>query len=134
MQLRTYHLRFLQLNAGLVALVAALGVKIEVAGSAIWPYFAMVPLVGLVSYLYSNWRVNSGSMPHESPSQDVDASETESKKLKATLSVVLLLGLGCATVMVLVPEYTIKVAWVLSPLGFNIGRSAEAFARLSRER
>jgi hypothetical protein len=133
MQLRTFNLRYLQLNAGLIALLAVLGTKIDVAGSAIWPYLAMVPVVGLASYLFSKWQVNSGSVLHEAPSQEVDASETESQLVKATLLVPLVLGLGCAAVMVLAPEYTAKVAWVLPPLGFNLGHSAEAFERLSRE-
>lgn len=132
MLLRLFHLRLLQLNAGLIALVAALGTTSDLAGPTIWPYLATVPITTLALYIFSKWQNDSGPMALEDPEQDTFASKTESRMVTATMLVVLILGLGCAAVIALIPEHTFRIAWVLPCLGANLGSSAEAYERLSR--
>jgi hypothetical protein len=133
MQLRIFHLRFFQLNTGLVALIVVLGVQVEVAGSAVWHSMATVPFTGLAAYLFSMWQFRSGSEAPEDPEQDIDATKISSLMVTSTLSLPLALGLCCAATMAFAPEYTAKTAWVIPTLGFNLGHSAEALVRLSRK-
>lgn len=125
--------RLLLLNLGLIALVALLGYKVEVAWPVIAPFAATVPVTALAIYLFSRWQYRSGAVIPESPDANAEGTMLERGMISALFFLVLTLGLGAALVILLAPEQAIRVGWVLPALGGNAGHSWEALARWRSE-